>query len=278
MSKQSATKKRSQANDAPPEKPELQKVLDDLSGRDPEEILTTGQMVELTGFTRQSFYNWIKRTVKPLKATKPGREHQVRVGDLYEFLVKREFREGDAGDLREDERTTSTAMLHPARASRLNTPKRAHLQLAPPQTETAPRAAARPIDTRAEAFTAIERLIILARMVMRWRRAILTAQAAEVSNDLEWLEQCEAEAVSAQESLFDVGSWASGALLESIYKALYAAVFPTEVLKVINSEAAIESSLDEGWAITVDDEFLAKPDFEAFHQMFVDAFKNANWQ
>src|SRR5205085_1029410 len=172
------------------------------------------QMVELTGFTRQSFYNWIKRTVKPLKATKPGREHQVKVGDLYEFLLKREYREGDAGVQHDDEREATTVMLHPARVSRLQpAPKRAHLQLAPPRTEAPPRTDAHPIDTRAAAFTTIERLIILSRMVMRWRRAILTAQAAELSEDGEWIELCEKEAISAQESLFDVGSWTSGALL-----------------------------------------------------------------
>src|SRR5437762_12064003 len=72
-----------------------QVILAELRGRDPDEILTTPRIIEITGVSQQTVLNWISRKQNPLKATKPGREWHVLVRDLIAFVGGKSYREGD---------------------------------------------------------------------------------------------------------------------------------------------------------------------------------------
>ena len=148
---------------------DIARLISKLRQGDPEEVLTTSQCSRLTGFSQQSFFNWLNRTHNPLKGTKPGREWQIRRGDLADFLERHYFRADDAGD-------------EPGAAARDEGHAGARLVLLRPRG--APSANVRTVrplesvDTREAAYQALEYLVITAEMALAWRRAVLTAGAA----------------------------------------------------------------------------------------------------
>ncbi|GAA5048268.1 phage terminase Nu1 subunit (DNA packaging protein) [Thermocatellispora tengchongensis] len=68
---------------------------------DEEELFTTAEVVELTGFTRAAIENWVRRGyLTPVPGRKRGRSKLFRLDDVFtcEKTRKRKHRRKNSGD------------------------------------------------------------------------------------------------------------------------------------------------------------------------------------
>lgn len=265
MGGQGAESKKTGRRHTPPKGRELQKVIARLREGDPDEILTTSQCADLTGFSQQSFFNWINRKHNKLKATKPGREWQVKRGDVTEFLERRNFRE--AGDS-----AVSTALEEAGgdAVTRLLLLRPAQLQ-GESGADVHTRKPFEVVDTKAAAYQAFEYLIIVAEMALNWRRAYMTMLAA--GDDDEWAKHCELVLVRAQQSLLSVSAGVSNRLLVALYELLYEAVKPdgVEIADLREATSSLFELTKERRAVMnvgIHHAFLSNPDYATLRELF----------
>lgn len=156
-------------------------ILEALEGRDPKEILTAIQVAEIAGVTQQTVFNWIKRKQNPLAATKPGREWQIRVKDLREFITNRSYREGevraDGVDVRPQPEAGAADKTSPILLRLLPTAARDGGATTPEG------GASNALPTPAEVLA---RLLDLAAISLQWRRAALTHDTAVRDGGEDW--------------------------------------------------------------------------------------------
>lgn len=246
MAQEQGTKKKYRKRQNPADKPELRSVLERLKACDPEEVLTIPQAVELTGFTTQSFYNWIKSKRRALRAVRPGREWLMKVGDLYEYLSNRNLHDEDEAAENAPERQRGILAVHPGRnlkPSASPTAARPNLQLAPRVSQASEEAVG--FSSREEAFQLVALLILQSDLVIRWRRSYLTLAAARAGEDQEWTGECERDLRESEEMLLHASKWSSKALVNSLYNSLSATALPSASLRMIERDAPIETLLPE---------------------------------
>ena len=171
-------------------------ILEALEGRDPREILTAIQVAEIAGVTQQTVFNWIKRQQNKLVATKPGREWQIKVSDLRDFIKSRSFREGEVSAEGADVRTQTDTSSAP-RTSPIS------LRLLPTAMQdgdaTTPEgAASNALPTPAEVLA---RLLDLAAISLQWRRAALTHETAVRGGGEDWQAESAADLKRLEDDL-----------------------------------------------------------------------------
>src|SRR5205823_1842390 len=140
-----------------------------------------------------------------------GREWLLKVGDLYEFLSNRNLHaDEDVGD-EESERPESKRVceVHPGRLTKLSAvppPSRPPLHLALRAEHSVIVAGAAEeltdLNSREKAFQLMTLVIHQAELTLRWRRSLITLEAAERSGgDREWISACEREVSETQATL-----------------------------------------------------------------------------
>jgi hypothetical protein len=243
---------------------ETHEILADLRGRDPEEILTTLQVVEITGVTQQTVFNWIKRKESPLVASKPGREWRIRVGDLIDFLSRKALRDGDRAEA--EVVTTATTVAERGQAIAAAHAPTIFLRFDDaPAATGATESEAGSSNTLQNAFDTAARLLDLAGLGQRWRRAVLTLAAATESGDVDWQRECRESVERLQTDLLR----ASGLITERMLTLFrYAA---DEAIEECREKKVSELMLVESTAEEEDDR-QAENEFERAKDLLATVF------